>query len=125
VTVNDYEGRLLCERTGWSEEEIASRVRALIVTRGGHGSTVFTDGRRVEIPAVTPARLADPTGCGDAYRAGLLHGLGRNLPWEETGRLASLLGSVKIAHQGTQNHHFTRATLAAEFKTAFGHSIDL
>lgn len=125
VAVNDYEGRLLCERTGWSEEEIARRVEALIITRGARGSTIIAGERTIEIPPVTPARVADPTGCGDAYRAGLLHGLMRGLAWEDTGRLASLLGSMKIACQGTQNHHFTPATLAGEFRAAFGHTIDL
>ena len=125
VAVNDYEGRMLCERTGWSEEQIAGRVQALIVTRGGQGSTIFTAGRRLEIPPVPPLQITDPTGCGDAYRAGLLHGLIRGLSWEETGRLASLLGAIKIAHQGTQNHHFTPSTLAAGFRSAYGVGIDL
>jgi len=125
VTVNDYEGRLLSERTGWTEEEIAGRVRALIVTRGGQGSTIFAGGRRIDIPVVTPERIADPTGCGDAYRAGLLHGIGRGLSWEETGRLAALIGALKIARKGTQNHHFTPATLASAYQAAFGHGIRL
>jgi len=125
VTVNDYEGRLLCERTGWSEEQIAGEVKALIITRGGQGSTIFADGRRIEIPAVKPAAIADPTGCGDAYRAGLLHGLMRGLSWEETGRLASLLGALKIAHKGTQNHSFTPAGLATEYRKAFGQALAL
>ena len=85
----------------------------------------MADGGRIEIPPVSAARITDPTGCGDAYRAGLLFGLLRDLSWEETGRLASLLGAIKIAHQGTQNHHFTRTTLAADFKSAFGRAISL
>jgi adenosine kinase len=125
VAVNDYEGRLLCERTGWSDQEIAGQVEALIVTRGAQGSEILTGGRRIEIPPVAPLRVTDPTGCGDAYRAGILHGLMRNLPWEDTGRLASLLGAIKIAHQGTQNHHFTPVTLAAGFRSTFGRGIDL
>lgn len=125
VTVNDYEGRLLTERSGWSEAEIASRVRALVITRGGEGSSIFTAGRRIDIPPVAPAGIADPTGCGDAYRAGLLHGISRNLPWEETGRLASLIGALKIAQQGTQNHRFTPASLAADYRAAFGQAIAL
>ncbi|MCK6370067.1 MAG: carbohydrate kinase family protein [Gammaproteobacteria bacterium] len=125
VAVNDYEGRMLCERTGWSEEEIARRVGALIVTRGGQGSRIFADGREIDIPPVAPVKVTDPTGCGDAYRAGLLYGLTRNFSWEETGRLASLLGAVKVAHQGTQNHHFSRETLAAGYRSAYGASIAL
>jgi adenosine kinase len=125
VAVNDYEGRMLCERTGWSEQQVAERVQALIVTRGAQGSTIFSDGRELHIPVVPPQKLADPTGCGDAYRAGLLCGLMRGLSWEETGRLASLLGSIKIASQGTQNHQFTREELATAYKAAFGHALAL
>jgi adenosine kinase len=125
VAVNDYEGRMLCERTGWSQDEIAARVRALIITRGAQGSVILSGGRRIEIPAAKPAQVTDPTGCGDAYRAGLLYGLLRDMPWEETGRLASLLGAIKVACQGTQNHGFTRATLASQFKSAFGQAPSL
>jgi adenosine kinase len=125
VAVNDYEGRMLCERTGWTLPEIAAKLRALIVTRGGHGSAIHAAGRVIEIPSVAPVRLVDPTGCGDAYRAGLLYGLMRGFDWEQTGRLASLLGAIKIAQQGTQNHHFTPATLAAAYRAAFGTGIAL
>jgi adenosine kinase len=125
VAVNDYEGRLLSERTGWSAEEIATKVRAFVVTRGAQGSSIYTDGENIAIPAVAPSAIADPTGCGDAYRAGLLFGLMRKLSWEETGRLASLLGSIKIAHQGTQNHQFTPVTIAAGYRKAFGQAIAL
>jgi adenosine kinase len=123
VTVNDYEARLLTERTGWSEQEIAGKVRALVITRGGQGSHVHTGGKEIVIPPVKAARLADPTGCGDAYRAGLLHGIASRLPWEETGRLASLIGALKIAEQGTQNHRFTTVSLAADYRREFGHDI--
>jgi len=125
VALNDYEARLLTDRTGWSEDELAGKVRALIVTHGALGSTVWADGERIEIPAVKPRAVLDPTGCGDAYRAGLLHGITRGLPWAETGRLASLLGAIKIAHKGTQNHHFTPASLATDFLAAFGHALRL
>ena len=97
VAVNDYEGRLLAERTGLTIEAIAKRVKALIVTRGAEGSLIHVDGTVLEIAAVKPAALVDPTGCGDAYRAGLLYGIANGWDWERTGRLASLLGSVKIA----------------------------
>ncbi len=125
IAVNDYEARLLIDRTGWSEDELAGRVRALIVTHGALGSTIWAGGERIEIPAVKPKAILDPTGCGDAYRAGLLHGITRGLPWADTGRLASLLGALKIAHKGTQNHHFTTVTLAQEFQSAFGHALAL
>jgi adenosine kinase len=125
VAVNDYEARLLVDRTGWTEEQVAGKVRALIVTHGANGSTILAGGERVEIPAVKPRAVLDPTGCGDAYRAGLLHGIARGMSWEDTGRLASLLGSLKIAHKGTQNHTFTPASLAREFRAAFGHDLRL
>jgi len=82
-------------------------------------------GESIGIPAVKPSALQDPTGCGDAYRAGLLFGLSRGLSWAETGRLAALLGSIKIAHRGTQNHHFTPASLAQAFHAAFGHTLSI
>jgi adenosine kinase len=125
VAVNDYESRLLVERTGWSEEQLAAKVQALVVTHGGKGSTIHAGGERVEIPPVKPRAVLDPTGCGDAYRAGLLHGITRGLSWAETGRLASLLGALKIAHKGTQNHRFTAASLAREYHAAFGHDLRL
>jgi adenosine kinase len=119
VTVNDYEGQLLQERTGQSLEALAKRVRALIVTRGADGSTIFTDGRQLAIPSVKPRSLVDPTGCGDAYRAGLLYGIARGMDWETTGRLASLIGAIKIASRGGQNHRFDRAEIEARYKEAF------
>ncbi|MDT0634167.1 carbohydrate kinase family protein [Spectribacter hydrogenoxidans] len=123
VAVNDYESQLMMDRTGWSMEEMAERVRAVIVTRGGEGSHVYTDGKKIDIPSVQPAAIKDPTGCGDAYRAGLLYGLANNMDWETSGRIASLMGSIKIAQSGTQNHHFTPDEFAAKFKDAFGYAL--
>ena len=125
VAVNDYEGQMLRERTGWQLEEMARHVRALIVTRGGEGSTIFADAERIDIPPVKPRELLDPTGCGDAYRAGLLFGLRRGLSWADTGRLASVMGARKIEHRGTQNHRFGPESLAADFETAFGYALEL
>jgi adenosine kinase len=122
-TVNDYEAKLLCERTGKSIEALACEVKALIVTLGGKGSEIHTQGQRIAIPSVEPEAVIDPTGCGDAYRAGLLHGIVHDLPWEQTGRLASLMGSLKIAQRGGQNHQPTRDEIAARYNKAFGHSI--
>jgi adenosine kinase len=121
VTVNDYEMQLLQQRTGLAPHEIAERVDALIVTQGGKGSHIYTKKHRHEIPAVTPAEVKDPTGCGDAYRAGLLYGLLHDMDWETTGRIASLLGSVKIELPGTQNHTFTRPDFDDLFNKAFGY----
>ena len=122
VTVNDYEAQLLQERTGLSAAQIATRVSAFIVTRGAEGSVVYLpDGRQVDIPPVRPAQVVDPTGCGDAYRAGLLYGIANDFDWATAGRLASLLGSIKIASPGTQNHRFTADEFADRFETVFGY----
>lgn len=120
LAANDYEASLLCERTGMSLEQIAARVRALIVTRGGEGSHIYADGVRHEIPVARPQRISDPTGCGDAYRAGLLYGLQNGLDWPTTGRVASLMGSIKIEQHGTQNHRFGKEEFAARYRETFG-----
>jgi len=122
VAVNDYEGQLLAERTGKSLHEIAEMVDALIVTRGAEGAHIYTGGHRIEIPTAPPRAVSDPTGCGDAFRAGLLYGLTNKLDWETTGRIASLMGAIKVAHHGTQNHRFTLDEFKAMYQEAFGHS---
>jgi adenosine kinase len=123
VAVNDYEASLLSERTGWSLEQIAAKVRALIVTRGAEGSWIFSDGKRLEIPVAKAANIADPTGCGDAYRAGLLFGLERGLDWATTGRIAALLASIKIEHHGTQQHRVGPEEFHQRFRAAFGYAL--
>lgn len=123
VAVNDYEGSLLAERTRLSLEDIATRVKALIVTRGGEGSQIYADGKVHDIPTARVSTLADPTGCGDAYRAGLLYGLQRGLDWPTTGRIASLMGAIKIEHHGTQNHRFTRTDFEARYLDSFGQGL--
>jgi adenosine kinase len=120
LAVNDYEGRLLAERTGMTLEDIARQVDALIVTLGADGSRIHADGRVLSVPAVEPIALVDPTGCGDAYRAGLLHGIANGWDWEKTGRVAALLGSAKIAARGGQNHALSRDGIAALYYAAFG-----
>jgi adenosine kinase len=120
VTVNDYESSLLQERTGWSEQQIASKVTAYIVTRGPQGSLIHTRGGTIEIPAARPAQVADPTGCGDAYRAGLLYGLMNGHGLEISGRIASLMGALKIEHHGTQNQRFDLTQFAQRFREEFG-----
>ncbi|MGH8494611.1 MAG: carbohydrate kinase family protein [Gammaproteobacteria bacterium] len=120
VTVNDYEAELLQDRTGLAPGEISQRLKALVITRGGEGSIVYTDGRRVEIPSAKAERITDPTGCGDAYRAGLLYGLMHDMDWEVTGRIASLMGAVKIESHGTQNHVFTPESFRKRFQDSFG-----
>ncbi len=121
VTVNDYESQLLQEHTGLSEAVIAQRVKALIVTRGAEGSVVYTADETLQIPAVSVADIKDPTGCGDAYRAGLIFGLMKGVDWQTTCRIASLMGAIKIAHHGTQNHYFTMAEFADQFEQAFSY----
>ncbi|WP_018870280.1 MULTISPECIES: carbohydrate kinase family protein [unclassified Thioalkalivibrio] len=118
---NDYEAQLTADRTGMSMEQLAEMVDAMIVTRGGDGSDIYTGGKKITIPSVEPAAIKDPTGCGDAYRAGLLFGLEKGYDWETTGRIASLIGSIKIAHSGTQNHHFSAEEFADKFEKAFGY----
>jgi adenosine kinase len=120
VTVNDYEGRLLQDRTGRKIEELAKQVKALIVTMGASGSTIYSEGRQLEIPCAKPLEVVDPTGCGDAFRAGLLYGIAAGLEWMQTGRLASLLGAIKIASRGGQNHQFTRDEIAQRYSESFG-----
>lgn len=122
VTLNDYESEMMQQRTGLSLDEMASKVEALIVTLGGNGSKIYVGGECIEIPPVKPAAIVDPTGCGDAYRAGLLYGLMNDLGWPTTGRIASLMGSIKIEHHGTQNHSFDIDTFQDRYRETFGAS---
>ena len=123
VAVNDYEGQMLQEKTQLRLDQIAQQVKALVVTLGAKGSLIFTGGQQLEIPCVEADSVVDPTGCGDAYRAGLLYGIANGMDWEKTGRLASLLGALKIAHRGGQNHHFTRDEVVARFGQNFGTTV--
>ena len=125
VTVNDYEAKLLQDKTGKTLKEIAQVVKALIVTLGGDGSMIYADGKQIAIPTPKPKAIVDPTGCGDAYRAGLMYGIQSGWDWATTGRLASLMGSLKIANRGGQNHKYTRAELMGLYEQSFGHSIKL
>ena len=120
LTVNDYEAKLLTERTGWSIAEIAERVDALVVTLGGEGSIIHADGATYPIEAAAPTAIVDPTGCGDAYRAGLLYGIARHLDWQTTGNLASVMGAIKIASRGGQNHAIDPGIVAERYRAAFG-----
>jgi len=124
VCVNSYESELMQDRTGLSPHEIAKRVAAFVVTRGGEGSDIYVDGELLSIPAAKPAIVTDPTGCGDAYRAGILHGLTHDLPWPVTGRIASLLGAIKVEKAGTQNHRMTREDFTERFEVEFGTSLE-
>jgi adenosine kinase len=123
LAVNDYEGEMLSKRTGLSLAKVAERVKALIVTKGAEGADIYFEGKCIAIPPVPAAKVVDPTGCGDAFRGGLLFGLENNMDWEITGRLASLMGSIKIAHQGPQNHQMSKEQIATQFKSAFGFTL--
>ena len=119
LAFNDYEAKLMIERTGKSLEELAQMVSAVIVTRGGEGSMIVTREKTVEIPVAPAKALVDPTGCGDAYRAGLLYGLMNDMDWETTGRIAALMGAIKIEHAGTQNHFLSMEAFQSRFEQAF------
>ncbi len=104
VAVNDYEGKMLCDRTGWSLAEISGKVRGLVVTLGDQGCEVWEQGARTAVPAVQPAAVVDPTGCGDAWRGALLFGLERGWPLARCAALGNRLGALKIAQRGPQNY---------------------
>lgn len=122
ICVNDYESQLLQERTGLSIKQIAERVLAMVVTRGGEGSVIYVKGSTIEIPVVWAGSVQDPTGCGDAYRGGLIFGLMNDLDWEVSGRIAALISAIKVAHHGTQNHTITLDEFKYRFKQEFGYS---
>ena len=119
VAVNDYEARVLEERIGEPIAKLTERVKAFFVTKGAEGSVIYADGQQINVPSVREDRRVDPTGCGDAYRSGLLYGIERGWSWEKTGRLANTMGSIKIEHRGPQGHHPTRESIAARFLMAF------
>ena len=123
VTVNDYESNLLQERTGWDEKTIAGKVRAYIATRGPHGSLIHADGAIIDIPPAHERRVTDPTGCGDAYRAGLIFGLMNHMDLTTCGRMASLMGALKVEHPGTQNQRFDYDEFAGQFLQQFGYAL--
>ena len=123
VVVNDYESNLLQQRTGWSPEEITQRVKAYIVTQGPRGSVIRTRDKIIDIPPAHERRITDPTGCGDAYRAGLIFGLMKDYDLPTCGRMASLMGALKVEHPGTQNQRFTYDEFADQFRQQFGYSL--
>jgi adenosine kinase len=120
ISVNDYEWGLLQQKTGLGVSDITAQVDALVVTLGAQGSVIYTQGRELKVPCARPKAVIDPTGCGDAYRAGLIHGLLHGLDWETTGRTASLMGAIKIESRGPQNHRFTAAEFARRYTENFG-----
>jgi adenosine kinase len=123
MAVNDYEAQVVEERTGKSPHEIAERLSAFIVTRGAKGAYIYTAKHRIDIPAAKVERIADPTGCGDAFRAGLLYGLMNDMDWETTGRIASLMGAIKIEHHGTQNHPLDVDAFRQRYHESYDHEL--
>lgn len=123
ITVNDYEAELLQERTGWAAADIAAKVHAYIVTKGAKGAMIHTRNEIIEIPAASAVRVVDPTGCGDAFRAGLIYGLMRGMDYPTSGRIASLMGALKIEHHGTQNQRFDFNEFADQFRQQFGYAL--
>jgi len=123
VILNDYEAELLQTRTGESLAALAHHVQALIVTRGAEGSVIHATGSQIDIPAVRPELILDPTGCGDAYRSGILYGIVHGFDWETSGRLGSLMGAIKIAQRGGQNHRPGRDEIASAFRAEFGYDL--
>jgi len=123
VIVNDYESKMLQERTGLNESEIASQLEAYIVTLGGEGSVIYHQNNVEKIKPASISEAVDPTGCGDAFRGGLLYGMLNSLSWQECGQIASLCGAIKIEQGGTQNHKFTFDEFAARYETSFGMSL--
>ena len=125
LVVNDYESKLMQDKTGFSNQQMAEQLKALIVTKGGQGSDIYIDGKIIEIPCAEISQAIDPTGCGDAFRGGLLFGMLKGFDWEVTGRIASLCGAIKIEQGGTQNHDFSLQSFFKRYEESFGEKLDL
>jgi adenosine kinase len=123
VTVNDYESNLLQERTGWDEKTIAGKVKAYIITRGPQGALIHADGKSWDIPPAHERRITDPTGCGDAFRAGLIFGIEKGYDWLTIGRIGNLMGALKVEFPGTQNQRFDYPEFAEQFRQQFGYAL--
>jgi len=125
LIVNDYELEMFKNKTGLTDEGVRQLPEALIVTRGESGSTIWAEGRRVDIPAVRPKNLCEPTGVGDAYRAGIVKGVIRGYSWETIGRIASLAATYVLEEHGTQNHRYTCPQFAGRYEEVFGDTAEL
>ena len=123
VTVNEYEAAMLEKKTGLTSLEISNKVDAYIVTLGEKGSKIMVKSETLHVGIVEPMKIADPTGCGDAYRAGLLYGFSNSLELDSTVKLASLLGAIKVESSGTQNHLLSREIVEEKYRTAFNENI--
>jgi adenosine kinase len=125
LIVNDYEFEMIKNKTGLSEIEIKQQVETVIVTLGAEGSLIHSEAQEIQIPPAHPNRIAEPTGAGDAYRAGVITGVMRNYPWEVTGRLGSIAAVYVLEQHGTQRHSFTRRQVANRYRELYGHVDEL
>jgi len=125
VIVNDYESKMLQDKTGMTEQEIAAKLEAYVITMGSKGATIFHSGNVIQIPAAPISEAVDPTGCGDAFRGGMLFGILKGLGWQECGQIGSLCGAIKIEHGGTQNHSFTLEEFVNRYEQSFGQKLSL
>ena len=116
LSVNEYEYKLIQEKTGLNEDEIMDRIGGLLVTKGSEGSELFIDGKHFEIPVFAPEKIVEPTGAGDAFRGGLMRGMQLGLPWEIAGRMGALAGTYVLEQIGTQNHHYTIEEFIARYR---------
>ncbi len=123
--INEYEFEMLKHKTGWTNKQIVAQTQVLIVTLGEKGSQIFVDGKSFNVPIVPATRQADPTGVGDAYRAGVIKGYLKKLPWETIGKLGSLAATYALEEYGTQNHRYSLAEFSARFRQAFGETPQL
>jgi adenosine kinase len=119
LTVNDYEAEMIAQKTGQSIESFAPQLKGLVVTLGGQGSRVYAQGKAIDVPVVPATSLVDPTGCGDAFRAGLLYGIAHEWSLEKACKLGSLVGSIKISERGGQNHSFTEIAIRDRFTSVW------
>lgn len=120
MTVNDYEAGVVEHRLGRTMQDIAATLRAVVVTRGAEGATLYTEGKEIAIGPVKATAVVDPTGCGDAHRAGLLYGLTEGWSWEDSCKLGNVMGAIKIAERGPQNHAPSRADIARVLNDVYG-----
>lgn len=120
IVVNDYEWEMLHTATGMRENDILKYAKALIITYGGKGALILTEQEKFEIPGAKARDQIDPIGCGDAFRAGIIYGIDRGLNWETTGRIASLMGAIKMEHRDTQNYQFTTDEFSQRYQRNFG-----
>lgn len=125
LILNEYELGMFRNKTGLSSEEVCALPETLIVTRGAEGSRIWADGQQLDIPAIPPETLAEPTGVGDAYRAGVMKGMLHRCPWETTGRIASLAATYVLEVHGTQRHCYSRREFETRFCSAFGCQLSL